>query len=72
MHLDNLVNKLSFSSRSIVTKNKNKLIRLESSAIFKNPESMYTLKKIGLDNLINKLNFIVMNLLNYDLKLVKK
>ena len=64
MHLDNLVHKLSFSSKNIIAKNKNKLIMLESSGIFKNPDSMYKLKGIKLDNLVSKLNFTATNLIN--------
>lgn len=56
MILDNLVDKLSFSSKNIVAKNKNELIRLENSPIFRNPESMYKFKRINLNNVVNKLN----------------
>ena len=64
MQLDNLIGKLSFSSKNIVNKNKNKLIRLENSPIFKKPESMYNMKGIKLDNLVNKLNFTATKLIN--------
>ena len=64
MHLDNLVNKLSLSSKNIIGKHKNKLIRLESSGIFKNPESMYMFRRNEMDNLVNKLNFTAKNIIN--------
>jgi exodeoxyribonuclease VII large subunit len=64
MYLDNLVNKLSLSSKDIVAKNRNQLIKLESSPIFKNPESLYRLKRINLNNLVNKLNFTATTLIN--------
>ena len=64
MSLDNLIDKLSFSSKNIINENRNKLIRLESSSIFKNPESMHKSKRNRLDNTINKLNFTAKSLLN--------
>ena len=57
MILDNLVGKLTFSSKNIIDKNKNKLVRLESSTILKNPEPIYNYKRIDLNNLVYKLNF---------------
>ena len=64
MSLDNLIDKLSFSSKSIVNENRNKLIRLESYAIFRNPESMHKFKRNRLDNIVNKLDFTAKNLIN--------
>ena len=64
MQLDNLINKLSFSSKNILSENKNKLMRLENSSIFKNTESLYEIKKINLNNLVNKLNYIAPNIIN--------
>ena len=64
MILDNLVGKLTFSSKNIIDKNKNKLIRLESSTILKNPEPIYNYKKIDLNNLVYKLNFSATRIVN--------
>ena len=64
MSLDNLIDKISFSSKNIVNENKNKLIRLESSPIFKNPETIHNTKRNRLDNTVNKLNFTAKNLIN--------
>ena len=64
MILDNLVGKLTFSSKNIVDKNKNKLIRLESSTILKNPEPIYNYKRIDLNNLVYKLNFSATRIVN--------
>jgi exodeoxyribonuclease VII large subunit len=64
MSLDNLIDKLSFSSKNIINANRNKLIRLESSSVFKNPESMYKFKRNDLDNVVNKMNFTATKILN--------
>ena len=64
MILDNLVGKLTFSSKNIVDKNKNKLVRLESSTILKNPEPIYNYKRIDLNNLVYKLNFSATRIVN--------
>ena len=64
MILDNLVGKLTFSSKNIIDKNKNKLIRLESSTILKNPEPIYNYKRIDLNNLVYKLNFSATRIVN--------
>lgn len=64
MILDNLVGKLTFSSKNIVDKNKNRLIRLESSTILKNPEPIYNYKRIDLNNLVYKLNFSATRIVN--------
>ena len=64
MILDNLVGKLTFSSKNIIDKNKNKLIRLESSTILKNPESIYEIKMMSLNNLVDKLTFSSTRIVN--------
>ena len=64
MILDNLVGKLTFSSKNIVDKNKNKLVRLESSTILKNPESIYEIKMMSLNNLVDKLTFSSKNIVD--------
>lgn len=64
MILDNLVGKLTFSSKNIIDKNKNKLVRLESSTILKNPEPIYNYKRIDLNNLVYKLNFSATRIVN--------
>ena len=64
MSLNNLVDKLTFSSKNIVDKNKNRLIRLESSTILKNPEPIYNYKRIDLNNLVYKLNFSATRIVN--------
>ena len=64
MILDNLVGKLTFSSKNIIDKNKNKLVRLESSTILKNPEPIYNYKRIDLNNLVYKLNFSAIRIVN--------
>lgn len=64
MILDNLVGKLTFSSKNIIDKNKNKLVRLESSTILKNPESIYKIKMMSLNNLVDKLTFSSKNIVD--------
>ncbi|WP_458455435.1 exodeoxyribonuclease VII large subunit [Methanobrevibacter sp.] len=57
MTLDNLISKLDFISKSILTENKTKLITLENSPVFKRPESIYETEEMKLNNLINKLKY---------------
>lgn len=45
MHLDNLINKLNFSSKSIIHDNKTKLMRLENSNVLKNPKEIIKQKE---------------------------
>ncbi|WP_458403541.1 exodeoxyribonuclease VII large subunit [Methanobrevibacter sp.] len=45
MHLDNLVTKLEFASKSIIAENKNKLFQLENKHILKNPNELTKMKK---------------------------
>ena len=64
MTLDNLINRLSFTSTNIISKNKNTLVKLENSQIFKHPESMHKFKRIDLDNVVNKLNMASNNIIS--------
>ncbi|MBQ7927995.1 MAG: exodeoxyribonuclease VII large subunit [Methanobrevibacter sp.] len=45
MTLDNLINKLEFTSKNIIAENRNKLFKLENKNILKNPEEITKLKK---------------------------
>ncbi len=63
MNLDNLISKLDFASKNIITENQNKLFKLENSVILKNPESIYEIKEMNLDNLISKLDFASKNII---------
>ena len=58
MNLDNLISKLDFASKSIITENKNKLFKLENSVILKNPEEITKQKRIKFEKNINKLEIL--------------
>ena len=58
MHLNNLVDKLEFASKTILSHNRNKLFKIENSPILKNPEGIIKPKKdIYLKN-FNKLEVL--------------
>jgi exodeoxyribonuclease VII large subunit len=58
MHLDNLINKLDFTSKSIISQNKNKLFKLENSIVLKKPEEIIKPKKEACLKNINKLEVL--------------
>ena len=45
MHLDSLINKLNFTSSNIISENRNKLLKLESRSVLRNPEEVTKAKK---------------------------
>ena len=45
MHLDNLVNRLGFASKTLISHNQKKLFKLEHSNILKNPNELINMKK---------------------------
>lgn len=58
MHLNNLVDKLEFASRTILIHNRNKLFKLENSHILKNPEGIIKPKKDRYLKNFNKLEVL--------------
>lgn len=58
MGLDNIVNKLGFISKTIITDNKNKLFKLENSHLLKNPMEITNKKRDDIEKNINKLNVL--------------
>ena len=58
MHLDNLINKLDFTSKSIISQNKNRLFKLENSIVLKKPEEIIKPKKEACLKNINKLEVL--------------
>lgn len=58
MNLDNLISKLDFASKSIITENQNKLFKLENSVILKNPEEITKKKRIKFEKNIDKLEIL--------------
>ena len=63
MNLDSLVNKLSFISKDMISKNKNKLFQLENSYILKNPTEITKRKKEPLNKNINKIRLTSQNII---------
>ena len=45
MHLDSLMGKLNFTSKNIITENKNRLLKIESSPILRNPDEVIKAKR---------------------------
>ena len=45
MHLDNLIGKLNFTSKDIISENKNKLLKIESRTILRNPKEVTKTKR---------------------------
>lgn len=58
MHLDNMIQKLDYSSKNIIMQSRNKLFRIESSHILKNPEEIIKLKKDRYMKSFNKLEVL--------------
>jgi exodeoxyribonuclease VII large subunit len=58
MHLDNLINKIEFTSKNIITKNKNQLQQLKNSFILKNPNEIIKRKKESYYRNIDKLEVL--------------
>ena len=58
MNLDNLISKLDFASKNIITENQNKLFKLENSVILKNPEEITKKKRIKFEKNIDKLEIL--------------
>ncbi len=45
MHLDNLIGKLNYTSTNIISENRNKLLKIEASAVLRNPEEVTKAKR---------------------------
>ena len=58
MTLDNLVNKLGFASKNIISQNRNKLFKIENSHILRNPEEITKKKRDACLKNINKLEVL--------------
>ena len=58
MHLDSLISKLDFTSKNIISQNRNKLFRLENSIVLKKPEEIIKPKKEACLKNINKLEVL--------------
>ena len=58
MNLDNLISKLDFASKNIITENQNKLFKLENSVILKNPQEITKKKRIKFEKNIDKLEIL--------------
>ena len=58
MHLDNLITKLDFTSKSIIAQNKNRLFKIENSHILKNPEEITKRKSDEYMNIVSKLEIL--------------
>ena len=58
MNLDNMIAKLDYASKSIITENKNRLFKLENSVILKNPEEITKQKRIRFEKNIDKLEIL--------------
>ncbi len=58
MHLDNMIQKLDYSSKNIIMQSRNKLFRIESSHVLKNPEEIIKPKKDRYLKNFNKLEVL--------------
>lgn len=58
MTLDNIVNKLGFSSKNIISQNRNKLFKLENAPLLQNPNEITKRKQDALLKNINKLEVL--------------
>ena len=58
MNLDNLISKLDFASKNIITENQNRLFKLENSVILKNPQEITKKKRIKFEKNIDKLEIL--------------
>ena len=58
MNLDNLISKLDFASKNIITENQNRLFKLENSVILKNPHEITKKKRIKFEKNIDKLEIL--------------
>lgn len=56
--------RLNNSIKDKIIKNRTKLNNISQKQIFKNPESIYEIKEMNLDNLINKLHFSSKNIIS--------
>ena len=45
MHLDNVIGKLNYASKNIISQNRNRLIKIESKSILKNPDEVTRAKR---------------------------
>ena len=61
--LQQLTDRLNKNISDKIIENKNKLNNISQKQIFKNPESIYEIKGMNLDNLINKLEFASKNII---------
>ena len=58
MTLDNLVTRLELTSKSIITKNRNKLNELENKNVLKNPNEIIRMKREPYLRNVDKLNIL--------------
>ena len=63
-NVDQLSKRLNKSVNDKITLNKTKLENISQKNIFKNPESIYEIKGMTLDNLVNKLSFSSKNIIS--------
>ena len=61
--LQQLTDRLNKNISDKITENKSKLNNISQKQIFKNPESIYEIKAMNLDNLISKLEFASKNII---------
>ena len=58
MRLDNLIDKLDFTSKNIISQNKTRLFKLENSIVLKNPTEILKSKREACFKNINKLEVL--------------
>ena len=58
MHLDNLIGKLNLTSSNIISKNRNKLLKIESRAVLRNPEEVTKAKRETFLRNVDKLKIL--------------
>ncbi|MFM5882665.1 exodeoxyribonuclease VII large subunit [Methanobrevibacter gottschalkii] len=63
-NLNNLSSRANKNITNRIKQNKTKLTHISEKQILKNPESIYEIKGMGLDNIVNKLHFVSKNIIN--------
>ena len=58
MHLDNLIGKLNYTSTNIISENRNKLLKIEASAVLRNPEEVTKAKRETFIRNVDKLKIL--------------
>lgn len=58
MHLDNLIGKLNYTSTNIISENRNKLLKIEASAVLRNPEEVTKAKRETFIRNVDKLDIL--------------